>query len=218
METPEVPQCKPRDRWMYILLGVLAVGLFLSRPIANPSLTGSELGTANCLVNLQNIGVAYAMYARDYDGKFPRGVDPEDRYNSTIWQESEEYGALYYPDSQSAPFLHQILLPYVSGPEVFHCPDDDGWVKSRLAPMTRSSLMNVKPSSFARYGTSYYCYTILGFSNVTAADLEAPAASLVLFDGDYWHGNPRDSINGLFADGHAANLNEAEFRRYSQEP
>ncbi|HEX9997151.1 MAG TPA: hypothetical protein VGB45_08415 [Abditibacterium sp.] len=174
-----------------------------------------DANTASCLSNLSQISRAYAQYARDYDGKIPRGVDPEDRFSPHIWRDSGQYGAEFYDDATKTPFLHEILRPYVASNEVFHCPADVGWEKTRL-PLGAGSLRNVRPSSFQKFGTSYYCWTKYGFALYNASDIENPAQTILLFDGDLWHSNAgRQLINGLFADGHVQNLTTQQFTQFS---
>lgn len=172
--------------------------------------------TAGCLSNLQQIGNAYALYARDYDGKIPMGVDPEDRNNSQIWRDNSAYGGAFFDDAKTTPYLHEVLRPYVKSPEIFHCPADVGWVNPRL-PGINGGLQNVKPSSFAKYGTSYYCFTVWGFAQNTANDIPEPGQTLLVFDGDLWHNNAgQDLMNGLFADGHVQKLTAQQFENYSR--
>lgn len=211
MEKPKELPSQRWDRLMWGLLILMGGGLILSFPRFGRSVSGGDEGTARCLRNLQLIGLAYSQYARDYDGMFPLGVDPEDRANPQIWRESPEFGSNFFQAAQQTPYLHEVLRPYVSSAEVFHCPDDDGWTKSQLPAGLSMELVNVKPSSFAKFGTSYYCLTKFNFTRMTLEDVENPAATLLLFDGDVWHGNPRRSLNGLYADGHVANLSSGQF-------
>lgn len=200
---------------LVVLLGG-AAALFATRP----SFTGASAGlsvdanTATCLSNLNQISRAYALYARDYDGKIPHGVDPEDHFNPQIW--TGAYGGRFYNDAKNGLLLHQILRPYVASPQVFHCPADVGWTQSRLPFNDGSSLRDVHPTAFDKYGTSYLIWTKYGFLLNTAADLDNPAETVLLFDGDMWHSNAgRELINGLFADGHAQNLTAQQFMAYS---
>lgn len=193
----------------------LAFCLVLTRPHSKATINvdGNTLG---CLNNLNQISKAYAMYALDYDGKIPRGVDPEDRNNPSIWQDSA-YGGAFYNDATKVPYLHEVLGPYVKSPRVFRCPADRGWKTSRLPSAVTSSLQDVRPSSFAKYGTSYYCLTRHGFALSNASDLDDPAQSLLLFDGDLWHSNAGQLlINWLFADGHVQNLSAQQFSFYAR--
>lgn len=209
----------PFRRFLFLVaLFAGAVALFATRPRFTGANSGQHVdkNTASCLANLNLIARGYALYARDFDGKIPRGVDPEDRYNSQIWRNDLAFGGAFYDDAQNTPFLHQVLRSYVESPEVFHCPADVGWVQSRLPFSGESQLRNVHPTAFAKFGTSYLIWTKYGFLQNTAADLEDPAGTVLLFDGDMWHSNSgRELINGLFADGHVQNLTAAQFVAYS---
>ena len=199
-----------------LVLFIGATALFVTRPRFTGANSGEgvDRNTASCLSNLNQISRAYAQYARDFDGKIPYGVDPEDHYNPQIWRFA--YDGAFYDDAKNGLMLHQVLRPYVPSPEVFHCPADVGWTQSRLPFADGSALRNVKPSAYAKYGTSYLIWTRYAFLLNTASDLDDPARTVLLFDGDMWHSNSgRELINGLFADGHAQNLTAQQFMAYS---
>ncbi|MDQ3815248.1 MAG: hypothetical protein M3347_15100 [Armatimonadota bacterium] len=203
-----------RDRILPgLALLAMAGALWMTRP-TRWNATPAEVGrTQSCLVNLAHIAHAFAHYAQDYDGKFPRGVDPEDRHHPEIWARYNAFEGQYFNDARTAPMLHELLQPYVPHHKVWRCPEDIGWEVSRLPTLRESPLRRVKPSSWAKYGTSYYYFTIHGFAEMTASDLNDPSRSLILFDGDLWHragGQP--SLNGLFADGHTQNLTAPRFQ------
>ncbi len=195
-----------------------AIALVATRPdfakLFDPRAVDAQ--TAGCLSNLQQIGRAYALYAADYDGRIPLGVDPADRNNPNIWRNDQAFGGAFFEDAKKIPYLHVVLRPYVPSPEVFHCPADVGWTQTKLQVMG-GDLPNVKPSSFIKYGTSYYCFTVWGFAQKTANDMPNPGNTLLVFDGDLWHINAgQELMNGLFADGHVQKLSAKQFEAFSR--
>ena len=195
-----------------------AVALVATQPnfarLFDPRAVDAQTGA--CLSNLQKIGRAYALYAQDYDGKIPLGVDPADRNDPNIWRNDQAFGGAFFDDAKKIPYLHEVLRPYVQSPETFHCPADVGWIKTKL-PVMGDGLNNVKPSSFVVYGTSYYCFTVWGFAQKTADDIPDPGNTLLVFDGDLWHVNAgQELMNGLFADGHAQKLSARQFEAFSR--
>lgn len=182
-------------------------------PYASFSLSGHDGSTQSCQENLRRISFAFAQYAQDFDGKFPRGIDPEDPLPET-WQSG--YSGEYADDAQQAPLLREVLFPYLKTYDVWRCPADVGWKERR--PQFDSRLGIVQPSSFAKFGTSYYYYTIHGFAGLRPDDFRDPSRDLVLFDGDFWHRTEiGGSLNAMFADGHVESLSPEQFDRLGAE-
>ena len=198
--------------FVFVLLGIVI--LWLTRPrvddlIASPS----DENALVCQSNLRRVALAFAQYAQDFDGKFPRGVDPEDRAPQT-WNEG--YGGEYSLSARSAPLLHELLDLYLRDRNVWRCPADVGWGATR--PDFSSRLGVVAPSSFAKFNTSYYYYTIHGFAQLRPYDLPDPAREILVFDGDFWHRNETGkSLNALFGDGHVENLSARKFNALGEE-
>ncbi len=206
-----VPATPLRHLLTLTVLGAGVLLLWVTRPRFDASLPGAQNGPS-CLNNLRQISRAYALYARDFDGKIALAVDPEDRFNRRIWAPRIDEDTPYQNYLQNAPFLHVVLRPYVDSAQVFHCPADTGWTRSRL---NYQGLPDVRPSSFAKYGTSYYSWTIYGFNLNSVADIENPARKTLLFDGDLWHGNEANPRAGeLFIDGHAEYLSQAQHEAF----
>ena len=195
---------RPRPIWI-ALLPIVALVLWWSRPRALTTTSEREdAERRTCLDNLQRISRAFAQYAQDFDGKYPRGVDAEDRFNPNLWREPRR-GA-YHAVAQSAPLLPDLLRPYLSDRAVWRCPSDNGFARSNL-PIAGSSLTNVFPSAFQRYGLSYSYFTIHGFAEMRAAEVDDPGGRALLFDSHMWHSSGgRPTINVLFGDGHTQNV------------
>lgn len=201
----------PRGRWA-LAFGLLALGAFALwryRPASwRPGTPGGVARQATCLSNLSRIGLAFALYAGDFDDRYPRGVDAEDRLGVGVWDDN--YDGLYADDARSAPWLHHLLASYGAGGETWRCPSDRGWQERQFAGYVRT--LPDTDSSWRSYGSSYSYLTLCGFAGLRPSDFAAPESVSILFDADYWHvSNGSKSVNTLFADGSAANLSPARF-------
>lgn len=208
-----VPATPLRHLLTLSVLGVGAALLWATRPRFDVSAAPGEAKSASCLSNLSQISRAYALYAGDFGGKIPLAIDPSDRFNKRSWQPKYPGDTDYTFFVQTAPFLHVVLRPYLDSPTTFRCPSDRGWKMSRMDTSMSglSGLPNVLPSSFIKYGTSYYLWTIYGFQLKTVADIENPGRKVVIFDGDLWHGSGAgERMGALFIDGHAEMISQAQ--------
>lgn len=222
-DSNRTPRRVPRD-----LLGALAIAaVFLAALAAtrprflslSASQSRSDAQRATCLSNLGRIAQGYALYASDWDGAFPRGVDAEDRYASQVWRgQRGDDGRDLFQAVQSAPMLFEVLKPYQVPRNAWHCPSDVGFSVSRLQNLNSSQLRNVHPSVWRKYGLSYFYLTSYGLQGKRAGQLKSEAGrTLILFDGDYWHADASGTPNlagAMFADGHARMTTPREFDAY----
>jgi prepilin-type N-terminal cleavage/methylation domain-containing protein/prepilin-type processing-associated H-X9-DG protein len=170
-----------------------------------------------CLSNLHQLGLSIGMYMQDYDSYYPYMVDPADRYTPQIWGSDPSFMA----QIPTITPLQVALFPYTKSKEVFHCPADTGFDVEDFTGLyidPNGNPPNANPSSFAKFGTSYYYRTELAERHATDSMLQHPAEVNLLFDGaGKWHGSliPRVwRYNTLFADGHAKNITYDQLNAY----
>jgi len=144
-----------------------------------------------CLSNMRQAGLAFAMYATDYDGLYPYAVDPADRGTPQIWNAFPDFKA----QIPTLPWLHVVLMPYVKSPELFHCPDDRGIVIEDFTGLELDCL----PTCYAKTGTSYLYRTEIAVRHYGDTSFQTPAQVNVYMEGSgIWHGSgPSDQAIGV---------------------
>ncbi len=186
--------------------------------------------SSTCVSNLHQAGIAFGMYTSDYDGLYPIAVDPADRDTPQIWDAFPDFKARI----PQLAWLHEVLQPYVKSKEMFHCPSDTGIGIEDFTSM----LLNAKPTSFGKYGTSYLYRTEIAVRGLHDGSFADPARVNLYMDGSgIWHGSgPSDESIGvlnwfknnpdlqnrrfhtLFADGHVKSLNFQQLDKLWQTP
>lgn len=188
------------------LLTVIAIIAVLAALLFPVFLTArGKAREAGCLSNLRQLGLAFSMYAQDHDGLYPFAIDPADRYTPQIWNGFPEFQALL----PHMDMLHEALQPYVRSKQLFRCPADTGFEIEDFTGLYLPAL----PTSFEKFGTSYYYRTEIAMRRAGEATLQFPAEVNLLFDGaGKWHGSLiplSQRYCTLFADGHSKNLPRA---------
>ena len=173
---------------------------------------------AGCTDNLHALGVALAAYAQDNDDHFPLGGDPQDIAQPQIWANSP-FAAI----ARHLRPLPQVMEPYVKNDRVWHCPADIGF---ELGGLEEKTPFDTRPSSYERFGSSYYCETSMAmegdrlstvrfWSPVLPYEEHSPADIVFLYDGSSaWHGGSMFHKNRhvcLFIDGHVQTLGPERF-------
>jgi len=158
----------------------------------------------SCSSNLHQIGTAVQMYVQDYDGRFPRAVDPSDK----LWPSTWASVPTFQSEIPRLPYLQDRLQPYAKSANLFACPADTGF---DLTDFTGLSLQAF-PTSYEKFGTSYYYRTEVTAMDTLEGSIANPTDINLVFDGaGAWHGTliPRQRrYNVLFVDGHVKNVNE----------
>lgn len=196
---------RPRGFTLIELLVVIAILALLAAILMPVFASARERGRATtCSANLRQLGHAFAMYAQDYDDRFPWGVDIVDKYSPDIWRGNPSWQAFI----QSMPLLHAVTDPYVKAAATWRCPSDTGAEYIEISNAT----LDCWPSSYERYGASYAYRTELAFRGLTTTGLDLPAQVNVLEDlVGQWHGERGQNLQKyryhvLFADGHVKRL------------
>src|SRR5687768_1043274 len=103
-----------------VVIGVLALLAALLFPaFAMARARGRQ---AVCASNMRQLGQAITLYCNDWE-RFPRGLDPADKYTPQIWQN--------FPNGleimASTPILTEVMAPYVKDNRLWACPADSGF-------------------------------------------------------------------------------------------
>ncbi len=201
---------------LLVVIAIVAILAALLFPVFAQA-RGKARETA-CVSNLRQAGLAFSMYAQDYDGAYPCAVDPADRDTPQIWDSLPAFKA----EIPVLPWLHIVLQPYAKSREIFHCPSDTG---VGIEDFTGWEL-NAAPTCYGKYGTSYLYRTEIAALRRSEDSFTEPARVNVYMDGSgLWHGGgPSDNsigvaqweknsdalrarrFNTLHADGHVKSL------------
>ena len=199
----------PRGFTLIELLVVIAIIAILAA-LLFPTLSAarSSARTAVCQSNLKQIGTAVQVYAQDWDGAYPFGLDFADASvnGRSAWK---SFPTDLYPNAYATVvelanrpnrggFVDQVLKPYTKSQEIWRCPADIGLQYTNVKfidpgpPEVSGTLLHGDitdgEAAYDVYHTSYGYFTELGFSNWTV-DQAKSISDLVVF-GDmagYWH-------------------------------
>ncbi len=203
---------------LLVVIGILALLAAILFPVfAQVRAKGRE---TVCVSNLKQIGLAFHAYAQDFDDRLPWGGDPLDlRPGGWAGSEFEEQAKTLAP-------LPNVLDPYTKSKQIWHCPADSGFERGGRG---ESTPLDTRPSSFEKFGISYYFDTQIALKQLPLSNLQAwewttphkergPSQIILLYDGTgSWHGGRNPLLNGryacLYADGHARVLNRAPFEQ-----
>jgi len=179
---------RARDRPSAVALAVLALAVILGAQGAMVLSRGRRyLHMPSCLSNVKQLGLAMALYAEDYDGRYP----PYEEFFLSIG--GPPLG------SRSAPRTG-YLFEYVRVPELWMCDKDTRW---------RDRLERPRPHGRDIMDSSYRWDA--GLAGLRRDDVADPKTAPVLFDMAPRH---YDHRNVALADGHAKWLREDDFQTY----
>jgi prepilin-type N-terminal cleavage/methylation domain-containing protein/prepilin-type processing-associated H-X9-DG protein len=131
---------------------------------------------AVCLSNMKQIGLAYTMYAQDYDETMCPLYISMGGPSATV----TEGGLIWYADSYITTW-HKLLLPYTKNQWIFKCPD------APPGDFGGPSVVNVN------YGGNRAVFSVLnaapGSTQIvhTIASVPRPADTIAVLDCGRWH-------------------------------
>jgi prepilin-type processing-associated H-X9-DG protein len=128
-----------------------------------------------CMGNLRQIGNGLTRYLGEHEQTFPTLV---------MARESKK---------EDFPVMDTVLLPYVTDPKIFHCPEDE---KHLYETTGTSYLWNHKLNGQK--------LSSLNVSFVKDDVIDQQSRIMVMGDKEGWHPSLKNKLNVLYADGHAS--------------
>ncbi len=196
------------------ILTVIAIMAVLSAMLLPAFLTVRGSARASvCRSNLQQIGMATALYTQDSDELYPFGIDQHDRYIKDAWSTESAFKALI----PTLPFVKDLLQPYLKSKQVFVCPADTGYDFEDIGMQP----INGRPTGAEAFGSSYVYNTGLairaarvGLEKEPHRKIRSFGDEILFFDaaGD-WHGTlvpVQRRYNVVFTDSHTKNISAGE--------
>ncbi len=142
----------------------------------------------NCLSNQRQMGVAFVLYAQDYDETLPNSTDgraAEGRAGG--WLYYAQFPADRQPEGKGFDVKRGSLYPYVKNAAVYICPHDEAARKSGDSYAANSCL-------FAR--------SEIGFARGKALAAFAAPTSFLLLAEEAGYGNDDETLTGSTDDGY----------------
>ncbi|HEY3284168.1 MAG TPA: DUF1559 domain-containing protein [Armatimonadota bacterium] len=180
---------------LLVVVSIVAVLAGLLMPALGSARESAR--TAGCTSNLRQLGQAMVLYGREWDGRFPAGLDASDYLSPKLWVGGHPHipdaAAIVSQLRRGQRTLPVVMRPYVATDHLFECPSDTGtsFINLSRAPSAGSTL---GASAFEAWGTSYAYRTELGLYDRDQTDLREPACVNVLWDmAGYWHHRYRRS-------------------------
>jgi prepilin-type N-terminal cleavage/methylation domain-containing protein/prepilin-type processing-associated H-X9-DG protein len=120
---------------------------------------------AACLSNLKQMGLAWMMYAQDYDEEFPF-ADPAPDANGGTCQQMKDRGSF-------GGWIGNLLLPYSKNVNIFTCPSN---------PKLNAVNGNCGLQTGVQYVYTSYGYNYVSLDRQSQANVSRPADLIAIYD------------------------------------
>jgi prepilin-type N-terminal cleavage/methylation domain-containing protein/prepilin-type processing-associated H-X9-DG protein len=133
--------------------------------------------SASCLSNLKQMGLAWMMYAQDYDERFPTSDGGGAWNDCAIMKNKGSYGG----------WIGNLLLPYAKNVNIFTCPSNPrlGAVNDGQGACGTAGTASADAAA-AKYGIPYfwssYGYNYVSLWDKGASDVSRPSELLAIYD------------------------------------
>ena len=149
MKNPPVTRSTPRLRRGFTLIELLVVIAIIAilAAILFPAFAKAreKARQSSCSSNLKQFMLGIIQYSSDYDEKMPLSI-------SSVNQVGPKVATATYPEFN----VPTEIMPYVKSQEVFHCPDDAGFLTGTTATAGGTGItLTAGTKVWEAWGTSY---------------------------------------------------------------
>jgi prepilin-type N-terminal cleavage/methylation domain-containing protein/prepilin-type processing-associated H-X9-DG protein len=133
---------------------------------------------ASCLSNLKQMGIAWMMYAQDYDERYPESAPGGDGQwgRCSDMKDRSHFGG----------WVGNLLVPYAKNVQIFTCPSNPKLSNVNAGNNCAGSNGTDAAAALAKYGIPYvwtsYGYNYVSLENRGMSDVNRPAELIAIYD------------------------------------
>jgi len=121
--------------------------------------------SASCISNLKQMGLAWTMYAQDYDERYPTSAPPGDVHICPTMKDRGSYGG----------WIGNLLIPYSKNTNIFECPSNP-----KLSSVNQGCEKD--PKWGVVYGYTSYGYNYVSLWDKGMSSVNRPTELIAIYD------------------------------------